>query len=162
MDGNPRYEQYLRKYHYGIYSPFRDSGSTEYKELAGGKTQYRAYRLQSRPSRTLPISERAWTFQEAPPFTSHARLCPPDQVYWCCGETEIGCGGLNGTERLAQVREDCKSGPCIWNFPGPRDSRSTPRHVHPGPAAQHVYLCTVEHGCREFLGQRANDQERQT
>ena len=53
-----------------------------------------------------PIAGRAWTFQEAI-LSTRLLIFATNQVYWCCRERYVGCGGIHNTERISIVHPDC-------------------------------------------------------
>lgn len=53
-----------------------------------------------------PIASRAWTFQEAL-LSTRLLIFATSQVYWCCRERYVGCGGTHHFERMTVVHEDC-------------------------------------------------------
>ena len=53
-----------------------------------------------------PIALRAWTFQEAI-LSTRLLIFASYQVYWCCRESYVGCGGIHSFERTSVVHPDC-------------------------------------------------------
>lgn len=108
VDGNPAFEERILKER----SSFTRSDIQQSRGLTGGRTLYQLYRFSEPSSKSQPISQRAWTFQEAL-LSTRMLVYTSEQLYWCCGECYIGCGGLNSSERIIPVRPDCKQERCV-------------------------------------------------
>ncbi|KAJ2898664.1 heterokaryon incompatibility protein-domain-containing protein [Zalerion maritima] len=59
-----------------------------------------------------PISLRGWTLQEAL-MSTRLLIFSSRQLYWCCRETYVACGGPDGFDKSHVIRPDCSGGNCV-------------------------------------------------
>jgi Heterokaryon incompatibility protein (HET) len=81
--------------------------SGELQKMAGSPTQHAVQLFKLRDERPAePIASRAWTFQEAI-LSTRLLIFASRQVYWCCHEHYVGCGGIHSFEKTQVVHPDC-------------------------------------------------------
>lgn len=79
----------------------------ELQGMAGHPTFNEVQLFKLRDERpTEPIARRAWTFQEAI-LSTRLLIFASHQVYWCCRERYVGCGGIHSFEKTEVVHPDC-------------------------------------------------------
>ncbi|ORY09855.1 heterokaryon incompatibility protein-domain-containing protein [Clohesyomyces aquaticus] len=105
--------------------------SRELEAATARPTRIRVQLGRLKEEESEPITLRAWTFQEAL-LSKRILIFGYRQVYWCCRDSYVGCGGTDSFDRSEIVHRDCgaQEDICVCGISLVRDIKQPDRVPH--------------------------------
>lgn len=89
------------------FTPWSQMDEAEIRKVAAESTvnHVQPFKMQD-DSIVEPITLHAWTFQEAI-LSTRLLIFSSQQIYWCCQQSYVGCGGVQSFEKTEVIHPDC-------------------------------------------------------